>query len=402
MNCSPLRKAAFAPAVALLLAALSCQPEEQGSGVVPVIAPRSTELPAEAGSVWVSVTAGGAWTISLSFSEGDGWAVADPASGSGSKSDVRLRYDANTAAGSRTVTMLLNVDGGGTASAALTQSGTGGGGGDIPDVTPHGYDVAPYKWLELPATKSGDGMTFFAHNFDGGKYINAERSGVRNWSMYWDAAEHISLWVAYPLNNKLKGSAVSRTDAWGFDPLLPMEAQPDLTGGSYGGGWTRGHQLPSADRLSSYKANASTFYSTNMTPQQYDFNGEIWASLEGRVRAYASLADTLYVVTGCQYKGSSVFSGNRSGFYVVVPTHYFKALLFKGISTYAVADGYMAAGFLMPHDQAIRKDKYTNYIMSIDELERQTGIDFFPNLAGVIGTAKADAVEATAPSSWWK
>lgn len=401
MSFTPLKKAALSPVLVLLLSVLSCDPAEQGGGVEPAITPRSTELPVEAGTVWVSVTAGGAWTISLTLSEGGDWAIIDPAKGSGSKSDVRLRYDANTGTSSRSITMVLNVEGGGSASVTLTQSGTGGG-GDIPDISPNGYDVAPYKWLELPATKSGDGLTFFAHNMEGGKYLNAERSGLRNWSMYWDGQEHVSLWVAYPLNNKIKGSAVSRTDAWGFDPLLPFEAQPDLTGGSYGGGWTRGHQLPSADRLSSYKANASTFYSTNMTPQQYDFNGEIWASLEGRVRAYASLSDTLYVVTGCQYKGSTVYSGNRSGFSVVVPTHYFKALLFKGISTYAVSDGYMAAGFIMPHDQAIRKDNYINYIMSIDELERQTGIDFFPNLAGVIGSAKADAVEAAAPSAWWK
>ena len=398
MNLSPLRKAAFAPLMALLLGVAGCDTVEQGGGVEPVIAPRSTELTAEAGTVWVAVTAGGAWTISMSLSEGQDWAIVDPAKGSGSKSDVRLRYDANPSSGSRTINLILNVEGGGLATATITQAGTGGG--EPSDIGPNGYDVAPYGWLELPATKAGDGLTFFVHNMDGGKYVSASRSGVRNWSMYWDSSEHLSLWVAYPLNNKLKGTG-SRSNAWGLDPLLPANAQPNLTSGSYGGGWTRGHQIPSADRLS-YRANVSTFYGTNMTPQQYDFNGEIWASLENRVRSYAALSDTLYVVTGCMYKASTQYTGVNSGFAVRVPTHYFKALLFKGISTHTVSDGYMSAGFLLPHDESIRKDNYLNYIMSIDELEKRTGIDFFPNLAAAIGKANADKVESTAPSSWWK
>ena len=40
--------------------------------------------------------------------------------------------------------------------------------------------------------------------------------------------------------------------------------------------------------------------------------------------------------------------------------------------------------------------------MSIDELEEQTGIDFFPNLVGKIGKESADKIEAAAPSAWWK
>ncbi|MBO6168637.1 MAG: DNA/RNA non-specific endonuclease [Bacteroidales bacterium] len=400
MRLLPSRFPAAVLTFALLLGyATSCEPEEQGSNVTPVITPRTTELPVDEGSVWVSVTAGGNWSISLSFDGADGWASVDPAEGEGSRDDVRLRYKANEGPASRKVTLHLHAAGGGLASASLTQAGKSGPGGG-PDVSPNGYDVAPYTWLELPATKAGDGLTFFVHDMDGGKYISPAKSGVRNWSMYWDNAEHLSCWVAYPLNNKLKGSG-SRTNLWGFDPLLPKDAQPDLTGGSYGGGWTRGHQIPSADRLN-FNANVSTFYGTNMTPQQYDFNGEIWASLEARVRSYASLADTLYVVTGCLYKDSSLYTGANSGFAVRVPTHYFKALLFKGISTYAVADGYMAAGFLLPHDESIRKDNYTKYIMSIDELESKTGIDFFPNLTGRIGSDKAGKVEAEAPSSWWK
>ena len=381
-------------ALSILLFA-SCEEEENGGGYISVV-PRSSELTSEDGSVWVNVVAEGSWIIDLEYpGEASSWATMDPSSGEGTRSDVRMRYDANEQEDSRSVILVLRSSGK-EARAEVTQLGKGSS--EVPDISPNGYDKAPYGWLELPATAAGDGLVFYAHNNDGGKYRPSD--GVRNWSMYWDGAEHLALWVAYPLNKKLIGNG-TRSNAWGFDPLIPLSEQPDLTGSSYGGGWTRGHQIPSADRLT-WNQNVTTFYGTNMTPQQYDFNGGIWAQLEGKVRSYAGSADTLYVVTGCQYAASTLYTGNSSGFYVKVPTHYFKALLYKGHSTYASADGYMAAGFLLPHDASIWNSSFLNYIMSVDALEAQTGIDFFPNLVRLIGKDKADAIEAQEPSSWWK
>ena len=98
----------------------------------------------------------------------------------------------------------------------------------------------------------------------GGRYENESRSGTRNWSFYWDYDEHLAIWVAYPHNRNLIGSG-SRSNAWGLDPLLPGSLQPQVATGSYGGGWTRGHQIPSADRLT-YAANVSTFFCMSPMP----------------------------------------------------------------------------------------------------------------------------------------
>lgn len=381
----------------LLLPLAACEPEEQGGNGSLGISLRNSSLDAPAGSTWVTVNASGSWTITVSFDGGE-WAVVDPSSGSGSRADVRFRYEANESSEPRTAVLTIR-SGKLSAVAQVTQYGAenkpSGGGSSAGG----GADVAPFRWLELPATAAGDGLTFYSRDMDGRKYVSESRNGVRNWSNYWDAEEHMSLWVAYPLNRKLIGTG-SRSNAWGFDPQMPISAQPDLTQGSYGGGWTRGHQIPSADRLS-WSANVTTFYGTNMTPQEYDFNAGIWASLEGKVRSYADRADTLYVVTGCLYSDSNLFTGVSSGFPVRVPSHYFKALLFRGVSTYAT-DGFMAAGFLLPHDPSIARGNCLDYIMSVDELENLTGIDFFPNLADVLGPDKAGAIEAKTPSNWWK
>lgn len=246
-------------------------------------------------------------------------------------------------------------------------------------------------WLELPAYQEDNSHKALIHDMQGGKYVSRTVSGVRNWTGYWNASEHLCDWVAYPLNSSLRGSG-SRTDEWGLDPLLPAGEQPNLTTGSYGGGWTRGHQIPSADRLN-YTANVSTFFATNMTPQEYNFNGDIWADLENQVRSYSYQSDTLYVVTGCLVENSTTYSGNRSGFIVRVPTHYYKALLSRKGST------YKAIGYYMPHSSSIAGGAYSDYAVSIDELEQLTGIDFFPNLKMIIGGDAADAIEATT-SGW--
>ena len=376
---------------------VACQKDEEPDNTASVSA-RKTMVEADAGSTFVeiSVKESTEWTLSLEYPAGtEAWASVEPASGVGPLGNARLRYDENTSEESRTVTLVLAPKKGAVARASVEQIGASGA-----SIARYGYDVAPMDWLELPAMTAGDGRELLVHAMDGGKYVSKTQNGTRNWSCYWDYKEHLSPWVAYPLNNSLKGSG-GRSNEWIYDPLLPTSLQPNLTKGSYGGGWTRGHQIPSADRVGSYAANVSTFVPTNMTPQDYDFNCGIWANLEGKVRSYAAMSDTLYVVTGCCFDMATRTSGTSSGFAVKIPTHYFKALLYKGTASAAKAtDGYMAAGYYLPHDTGISEGDYKDYLMSIDDLEQVTGFDFFPNLIKKIGQEKADQIESTL-LSWW-
>lgn len=388
---------AFLIAAAAVLVA--CGKEQEPEDTNLALKPDATQLPSGAGSIFVAVTATYSWTLSLEYELGGpiDWASVSPQSGSGSKGDVFFRFQENNGSMSRSVELVLTPAKGNPVRVTLTQLMEG----EKPEwMGQYGYDTAPMDWLELPSTVKGDNKELLIHNMQGGKYVSKGTSGTRNWSCYWDLDRHLSNWVAYPLNNSLIGKG-SRSDAWGFDPQLPSDKQPDIRYGSYGNGTSRGHQLPSADRYSPYSANVSTFYSTNLAPQYYDFNAGIWGSLEGKVRGYASRADTLYVVTGCLYDRTSPTTGSYTGFAVPIPSHYFKALLYRGSSTYAT-DGYMAAGFILPHDNSIADEECIDYICSIDELESRTGIDFFPNLINKIGQAKADKIEAAAPSGFWK
>ncbi len=367
------------------LAAFSCQ----GTGpsgeqdVIPVMkVPRETEA-AAGGSQFVKVAAVGQWTLSVDYIDGDGWIHLSKTTDSGNAS-VDMTIDPNEAETPRKATLVLK-----TAkhevSKEITQMGK--------------VTAATSGWLELPAFEQKEGFFFGTHSMDGGAYVSQEKSGVRNWSFYYDYDAYVSWWVAYPLNSRLRGSG-SRSDMWqATDPLLPADAVCNVTI-TYGGGWTRGHQIPSADRLD-YAANVSTFYPTNMTPQDYDLNDGIWKHLEEQVRSWSSSSDTLYVCTGADIRDSKTRSPNETEQYkgrrpAKVPTHYYKALLRKR------GQEYSAVGYYMPHTSSIAGNDYQDYVCSISELESLAGIDFFVNLPALLGADKAKEIEEASPSETLK
>jgi len=367
--------------IASSLALFSCQQTPGGGAdVIPVIkVPREVEG-ATGGSQFVKVAAGGQWTLSVVYTQSpEGWIHLNKTTDTGNAS-VDMTIDPNEAEDPRKANLVLTA-GSYEITKVITQLGK--------------VSATTTAWLELPAFELNKNLFFGTHSMDGSAYVSKEVSGDRNWSFLYDYDAYVSWWVAYPLNSRLRGSG-SRSDMWqATDPLLPANAVCDLSGGSYGGGWTRGHQIPSADRLD-YEANITTFYPTNMTPQDYDFNCEIWAHLEDQVRSYAFNSDTLYVVTGADIRSSTTLSGNKGGHRAKVPTHYYKALLRKKGSNYS------AVGYYLQHSSGISSDDYADYACSITELESKTGIDFFVNLPALLGKEQAQAIEDASPSETLK
>ena len=378
--------AAFA---AIVVAAASCGDPASGpvdEGDVFLSVPK-TSVSNEAGSQFIKVTADGSWTLSV---DGD-WASLEQTSGSGSQSGITLMWDENVSSSPRKCTVRLE-SGSKSASQELTQDSRSSG--SDPVVPGSGLKSDPVgAWMEVPAFSEGKGLYFITHDMKVGGY-----SG-RNYSYALDPQAKLALWVAYPLNKSLIGSG-SRSDDWGLDPKVPRKYQPVIYK-AFRGGYERGHQLPSADRLS---ANESTFYGTNMTPQKGELNERAWATLEGCVRNWANSFDTLYVVTGADIKGSKSYAYDNDGKAVTVPTGYFKALLgYKKSGTVGISGktrGYTGIAFYFEHKGYDEKN-IMSQAMTIDALETKLGYDFFPNLVGKVGKENAENVESTR-DSWWK
>ena len=339
------------------------------------------------GAQFLQLWAPANWTLTSDA----GWVTISPASGkAGEYNDIVVSYPANEGEEARTADILLSCDGRKVV-VTLRQNCIS----EDPQAEETGASSTKRRWMELPETFDRDGLHFYTHD------MTLQGRTMRNYSFYWDGNRLVARWVAYPLNNALRGSG-SRTDAWALDPLLPANRQPIVTS-TFQGGWTRGHQIPSADRLNT-NANMATFYGTNMTPQDYNFNGEIWARLEGTVRSWASKSDTLYVVTGCVVDGSTQTATDVAGKRITVPTAYYKAVLSLNKSASAHS-GYMGCAVYLLHTHNPNETVARNHssVMSIRELEQKTGVNFFVNLPGAVGAEVAEAIETENPNavSWW-
>lgn len=238
-------------------------------------------------------------------------------------------------------------------------------------------------WAEMPAMTQMAYCEYFFHD------KLPSNNALRNYSFCYDYQKHCALWVAYPLHACYTEGSGHRTDAWSYDPCCVEDLlEPNLNyayypqnGSSYS--HSRGHQLPSADRLASDEDNATTFYYSNMTPQLQSLNGGTWESLESDLRKKWMCSDTLYVVTGAHFaEGYGYAYDNRGkGKPCAIPTHYYKVILRtkSGNSGKWVgecsADELICAGFWFEHVA-----KAPRQAMSVADIERYTGHTFFANI----------------------
>lgn len=352
---------------------------------------------AKAGQMFLTIRCNSSWNATLS-SESDGssvdWARLNDNSGSGDRNLI-LSYDANTEETLERALRITVSSGSLEKVVSVTQAAAGVQPDPEPDPEPveGGNLSSSTGWMELPAMDNPD-LGYYFHNFE----MNGKT--YRNYSFGWSQEDLVAIWVAYPLCKLYTNKSVSRTDDWDYDPLLGSEYSPAPFGG-YGGSYARGHQIPSADRLCCYDANAQTFYGTNLTPQLNAHNEGIWQKLEDKVRTIANASDTTYVVTGCLVEEPLGYTTDSDGKKMSIPSAYFKALLrYSKSSTLGV---WNAAAFYLEHrsySESIGKD----HSMSIDELEEITGLDFFVNLPAMLGEEQAAQIEAADPaetSVWW-
>ena len=357
------------------------------------------ELEAKASQQFIKVTAYASWTLDFDFAGEQAWARVDKPSGNVSASDIVLSWDAYDGEDeSRSFTLTLK-SAGKEVSSVVTQKADARpapGPGPVTDIKSD--PVA--KWMELPAMGEESNLYFITHDMS-----LSDGSNCRNFSIYYDIDAKISSWAAYPLNSKLMGTG-SRSDEWGYDPKVPAKYQATLFSGykpdDNGTRYDRGHQLPSADRPL-WEPNVATFYFTNMTPQKNALNGGAWRNLEDKVRTWANQFDTLYVVTGADYKNSDTVAYDNNYEPVTVPVGYYKALLgYKKSGTIGNSTGgWLGIAFYFEHRSYSNSDIMSKQSMTIDELEDRLDIDFFVNLPDRVGQEMAGKIEST-KDSWWK
>lgn len=181
-------------------------------------------------------------------------------------------------------------------------------------------------------------------------------------------------WVAYELTAREVAGTYPR-------PKKQFEPDPMVKGRSAehrdytNSGYSRGHMAPAADMKWSEQAMLESFYLSNICPQIAELNGGVWEKLENRVRSLASESN-VYVCCGPIVSKTPQRIGENK---VAVPTHFFKVLCMQRRGK------WQAIGFVMPNS-AIKGSMF-DYAVTVDEVERLTGHDFFYNLPDEIETS---------------
>ena len=372
----------------------SCD-DTSGDAVAPELEVKTNPMGPDAKIQFLHVQASGDWSITIEYPEDQPaeWVSVTPSTGTGNKA-VQLKTEYYAGVQARKASVVLTA-GSKKAELVLTQNGRSGGGGNLNPFT---------GWMELPAMPENSNLDFFTHDMTIGS-VN-----TRNYSFAWDYDNLVAPWVAYPLCKWNIGDNINRKDRddpWAVDPYLSEKQQPVLYKRGFRStssrSYDRGHQLPSADRLYDYSSNDKTFYGTNMTPQLSKLNQYFWRNLENKVRSWAYSSDTCYVVTGCLTDGSTEYALDNVGKKITVPSHYYKAVLRYSKSTTLGFAGYMGCAILLEHRDYGNGSNFKEYAISIDELEKKTGIDFYPNLSKLIGMEAAAKVESQDPKTinWW-
>ncbi len=136
-----------------------------------------------------------------------------------------------------------------------------------------------------------------------------------------------------------------------------------------GSGMDRGHLVPAGDLKWNETAMRQSFMLTNVCPMHKALNGGGWAKLEEKVREWTARDSSLLVFTGpVVSRGDTTLADGR----VTVPSAYYKVIMAPCVRP------MRAIAFIYPNGQS--GGRLRQYAVSIDEVERLTGLDFFPTL----------------------
>lgn len=206
-------------------------------------------------------------------------------------------------------------------------------------------------------------------------------------------------WVSWHLDaGNITKKVERRNDFAAFSDLPASWYRVKNTSYS-GSGFDRGHNCPSADRVSSAEANSSTFLMVNMVPQAPNNNQKTWNNMEAYLRTLVSSGNEVYVIMGSYGRGGTGSRGTAVALdsnRVTVPSNIWKVAVVipegnNDLSRISSTTRVIAVN--TPNVNSIDPD-WKKYRVSVRDIERATGY----NLLSGLPVAVQDAIETTKDS----
>ncbi len=191
----------------------------------------------------------------------------------------------------------------------------------------------------------------------------------KGYTVAYNSVNKIPDWVAWQLSAKHTDGPYSRQGVeFHEDTDLPSDARSDKWD-YYNSGYDKGHMCPAADNKWDAEAMEDCFLFSNMCPQTHNLNAGDWSELEKKCRKWAQYYGSIYIVCGpILYRQNHKKIGPHK---VVVPEAFYKVIL-------CMTGTPRAIGFIYKNAKA--NNPMNVYVNTVDQVERITGIDFFPAL----------------------
>jgi DNA/RNA endonuclease G (NUC1) len=184
-------------------------------------------------------------------------------------------------------------------------------------------------------------------------------------------------WVAWDLTTGDVGS--SGRSSFIVDTGLPAGFYQVLTTDYSGSGYDRGHLCPSADRTVTAADNQVVFTMSNMMPQAPDNNQGVWASFETYSRSLAAAGNEVLLIAG-----PSLFGGSTIASGVAIPGYTWKIALVvplgSGSALSRIDANTRIIALKIPNTAGVRSTPWQNFVVSVAQLEADTGYTFLTAL----------------------
>lgn len=174
-------------------------------------------------------------------------------------------------------------------------------------------------------------------------------------------------WTVWELlGSETEGTESRSNRFWQDDEIDGCPHTSDYKNSNY----DRGHLAPAADMKWSSKAMKDCFSLANICPQAHKLNSGAWKTLEDKCRIWAKRDSAIVIIAGPIYEPSDKKRIGANG--VRVPSAFFKVILAP------YTNEPRAIGFIYPNRECYGNMR--DYSMTVDEVERITGYDFFSSL----------------------
>tara|TARA_S200000501_G_scaffold76909_1_gene68734 strand:+ start:692 stop:1297 length:606 start_codon:yes stop_codon:yes gene_type:complete len=171
-------------------------------------------------------------------------------------------------------------------------------------------------------------------------------------------------WVFYKLNQRNINGDSKRKDNFRPDPFVSSGSAELID--YKGSGYDRGHLAPAGDMKMTNNSMSESFYLSNISPQYPSFNRGGWKRLETLIRKWATSKSLNIYTAGILGNDLNSIGPNQ----VSIPRKFYK-IIFDTSNENVI-------GFIMPNQKILKELR--SFVVSIDEIEDSTGIDFFSEM----------------------